>query len=189
MNEEQQRIRSYLQAQAAKLSVPELVAKVRADQEQVRVAALAVPPARFATRPADGAWSADEVLAHVVESGAAVAAAIRAVLDGGRPPERLTDQIRQARPSSSAPLPRAGEGCPEGGVRVAGDAAAWLEKLCADREALFARVLRADPGARLDVRWQHPFFGDLNWREWLLFLRLHDLDHARQLQAIAAALG
>lgn len=168
MDEEQQRIRSYLQAQAAKLSVPELVAKVRADQEQVRVAALAVPPARFAMRPADGAWSANEVLAHVVESGAAVAAAIRAVLDGGRPPERLADRVQTARRST---------------------ALVWWQRLVADREALFARVLRADPDARLDVRWQHPFFGGLNWREWLLFLRLHDLDHARQLQAIAAALG
>ena len=31
--------------------------------------------------------------------------------------------------------------------------------------------------------------GALNWREALLFLRLHDLDHAGQLQKIAAALS
>jgi hypothetical protein len=24
----------------------------------------------------------------------------------------------------------------------------------------------------------------LSWREWLLFMRVHDLDHMRQLQAI-----
>ncbi len=169
MNEEQQRIRSYLQAQAAKLSVPELVAKVRADQEQVRIAALAVPPARFATRPADGGWSANEVLAHVVESGAAVAAAIRAVLDGDRPPERLADRVRATVPRRTPMV--------------------WWQALVADREALFARVLRAAADERLAVRWQHPFFGNLNWREWLLFLRVHDLDHARQLQRIAAALA
>ena len=31
-------------------------------------------------------------------------------------------------------------------------------------------------------------FGPLNWRETLLFMRLHDLDHAGQLETIAAAL-
>lgn len=32
-------------------------------------------------------------------------------------------------------------------------------------------------------------FGPLTWRETLLFTRLHDLDHAGQLQKIAAALA
>jgi hypothetical protein len=30
-------------------------------------------------------------------------------------------------------------------------------------------------------------FGPLNWREALLFMRLHDLDHAGQLQKNTAA--
>ncbi|MFN8559522.1 MAG: hypothetical protein U0531_20010 [Dehalococcoidia bacterium] len=42
---------------------------------------------------------------------------------------------------------------------------------------------------RLDATWTHQFFGDLNWRARPLFLRIHDLDHARQLTAIAAALA
>jgi len=53
---------------------------------------------------------------------------------------------------------------------------------------LFARVLRAAPDAALDRRIEHGMFGPLTWREALLFLRLHDLDHAGQLQKIAAAL-
>jgi hypothetical protein len=32
-------------------------------------------------------------------------------------------------------------------------------------------------------------FGPLTWRETLLFTRLHDLDHADQLQKIATAFG
>jgi hypothetical protein len=66
---------------------------------------------------------------------------------------------------------------------------AWWDELSRDRDALFARVLSADPGANLDPRIEHPFFGRLNWRETVLFLRLHDLDHAGQLARIAAALG
>ena len=46
---------------------------------------------------------------------------------------------------------------------------------------LFERALTADPDARLEDTVEHPFFGPLNWRETLLFIRLHDLDHAGQL--------
>jgi len=28
----------------------------------------------------------------------------------------------------------------------------------------------------------------MNWREWFLFARVHTLDHARQIQAIATTL-
>jgi hypothetical protein len=41
--------------------------------------------------------------------------------------------------------------------------------------------------SRLEATIPHPFFGALNWRETLLFLRLHDLDHTGQLQKVAAA--
>jgi hypothetical protein len=41
--------------------------------------------------------------------------------------------------------------------------------------------------ARLEATIPHPFFGALNWRETLLFMRLHDLDHAGQLTKVGAA--
>jgi len=69
---------------------------------------------------------------------------------------------------------------------------ATREQMLADiealRERLIAVVLRSDPNAHLDIVWGHNEFGNMNWREWLLFARVHTLDHARQLQAIAAAL-
>ena len=167
-NDEELRIRSYLQAQAAKLSTADLLAKVRTDQDQLRAGAEAVPPDRFYDQPTEGEWSANEVLAHVVEYGADVVSCIRRVLDGGgAPPPRPTDAIRRNPPRRTA--------------------AEWWERLGRDRAALFERVGRAAGDEYLDVTWPHPSFGDLNWREWLLFIRLHDLDHARQLQAIAEA--
>lgn len=62
----------------------------------------------------------------------------------------------------------------------------WWERLMRERTALFARVMRADPDAHLDRAIEHGMFGALNWREPLLFLRLYDLDHAGQLENIAA---
>lgn len=166
-DEEFARIRGYLQAQAAKLSIPELADKVRSDMEQLRQAIEAVPAGRFATAPADGEWSANEVLAHLTETTREVIRAINSVVEDGTQPPPIPDQIR------GTDEVRSGE--------------QWWQELVGDREAFLARVRQAKGDEHLDVTWDHRMFGPLNWREWLLFLRLHDLDHARQLQDIAAA--
>jgi hypothetical protein len=54
------------------------------------------------------------------------------------------------------------------------------------REPLLARVLEAKGDEHLDAKVTHTTFGDFSWREWLLFMRVHDLDHMRQLQANAS---
>jgi hypothetical protein len=169
MNEEQARIRSYLVAQGAKLTPAAIVEKVQAAMADLRAAAVAVPPARFAERPAPEEWSGNDVMAHVVAADGYFGGGIRDAL-AGRPP---------------APRPTRGEveGAP---LRTA---QAWYETLARQRDALFAEVLAADPAAAADRRIEHPMFGPLSWRETLLFTRLHDLDHAGQLQKIAAALG
>ena len=169
MTEEQQRIRSYLTAQAAKLAPADIVDKVRAAMGEVRSAAFAIPAARFCERPGPDQWSANEVMAHVVSAGAHFADGIVRILDG--------------RPSGPPAVDRIEPGAPER------SAAAWWTELEADRERLFERVRRADARARLEETIPHRMFGPLNWRESLLFLRLHDLDHAGQLAQIAAALG
>lgn len=169
LTEEQLRIRGYLQTQAAKLSIPDLIEKVRTDQEQVRTAAFAVAAGRFGDRPAASEWSANEVMAHVVEGATRLDAAIRSVVDSGAIPPRLEDTITPHVP-----------------VRPA---AAWWDELVAARNRLFERLATARGDEHLDITWQHPFFGLLNWREWFLFLRIHDLDHARQMQNITAALA
>ncbi|MBK9341723.1 MAG: hypothetical protein IPN07_01475 [Dehalococcoidia bacterium] len=50
-------------------------------------------------------------------------------------------------------------------------------------------MLQAKGDEHLDVKMTHSWFGEFSWREWFLFMRVHDLDHMRQLQAIAAALS
>lgn len=51
-------------------------------------------------------------------------------------------------------------------------------------DVTYAHVEDAEPDANLDVKWRHPAFGDLNWREWFLFIRIHSRDHAQQLQTM-----
>lgn len=161
---EADRIRGYLQAQAAKLSIPDLTGKVRDDMQQFREALSAVPPERFTERPSDGDWSANEIASHLLETSRSVSQGICSVLDSGSLPPAIADQMRRT-----------------GDVR---DADEWWDLLLSDREATLARVNRATGNEHLDVKWPHGVFGDLNWREWLLFMRVHDLDHARQLQSV-----
>ena len=168
MTDEQARIRSYLTAQGAKLSPAEIVEKVRAAMDQVRAAAHTIPDHRFDERPAAEEWSANEVMAHVVKAGRHFGDAIVRLIDG-LPAGGVRDQIERDVPSRSADD--------------------WWATLEQDRAALFARVEGAEPAGRIADTVEHPFFGPLNWRETLLFMRLHDLDHAGQLQKIAAALA
>ena len=165
MNDEARRIRSYLQAQGAKLSPPEIVMKVRDAMADVRTALFAVPTARFTTRPSPEAWSANEVMAHVVTAGAHFGGGIVRILDGGTVDRTIVDRIEPGVPERNADE--------------------WWSILERDRALLFERVERADPVAHLDRTITHNMFGPLNWREALLFVRLHDLDHAGQLRQIS----
>jgi uncharacterized damage-inducible protein DinB len=169
VTDEQLRLRSYLQAQGAKLAPPELVEKVRGAMGQLRESATSVPAARFNERPATDEWSANEVMAHVVTTGGRFAERMVSALDGQAQGAPVADVIERGAPEHTAEE--------------------WWSTFAAAREALFARVLSADPAAHPERVIEHPFFGALNWREALLFLRLHDLDHAGQLQKIAAALS
>ena len=167
-SEEALRIRGYLTAQGAKLSPEQLIGKVEEAMARLREAATAVPAARFTDPPAPGEWSANEVMAHVVEADRRFGGAIVRLLDG-IPGGGVRDQLERDVPRRSA--------------------SEWWATLNEDRAALFARVGAADPQSALEATVEHPFFGPLNWRETLLFMRLHDLDHAGQLQKIAAALA
>ena len=168
MSEEERRIRGYLEAQGAKLTPAQIVEKVRAAMTALYEAAAAVPPARFHDRPAPDEWSANEVMAHVCDAGAHFGDGIVRALDGTAPPPHPARPAAEAAPRRSLDE--------------------WWRLLVRDRSALFARVLAADAGAHLEQDIDHGMFGALNWRETLLFLRLHDLDHAGQLQKTATAL-
>ena len=167
--EEVARVRSYLASQSMRRTPEQLVEALREAQRQFVAATAAVPDADFRRVPGEGEWSAVDVLAHVRRIAAFDERSICGVIERGDQPPNVDDVLEQA---------------PTNATR---------EQLLADiealRERLIAVVLQADPQAHLDIVWGHNEFGNMNWREWLLFARVHTLDHARQMQAIAAGLA
>ncbi len=163
------RVGNYLIAQANKLSIADLVEKVRNDTTPLREAATIVPARRFNDRPADGEWSAAEVWTHILEMNEHGATAITGIIESGELPESARDTISGQTRAGFA------------------DGEQYYKAYLQRRENLLARVLGAKGDEHLDVKINHMMFGDLSWREWLLFMRVHDLDHLRQLQSIAAA--
>jgi hypothetical protein len=168
LDPEARRIRGYLVAQGGKLGLPELVDKLRRDAAPLREAAGRVPAGRFHEPPEAGEWSAAQVFTHVLEMTVHGHAAVDAIVTGERPPPGVRDAV---------------SGVVWGDLRTAEDYWRTFEEL---REPFYASVLRARGDEHLDVTLPHPTFGPLNWREWLLFMRIHDQAHIRQIEDIAA---
>jgi len=167
--EEVARVRSYLASQAMKRTSEQLVDALREAHQQFLTATAAVPDDDFRTIPKEGEWTAADVLAHVCAIAAFDERSICGVIERGEQPMDVEDALEKA-PSS-----------------------AKREQLLTDieryRERLIAVVLKADPQAHPDIVWGHREFGKMNWREWLLFARVHTLDHTRQMQSIAAVVS
>lgn len=159
------RVRSYLASQAMKRTPAQLVEALREAHQQFLAAAATVPDPLFRVAPGNEEWSAADVMGHMLIIAAIDESAIPGVIERGEQPPDINDLISPA----PADLTRQ-------------QMLAELERL---RERLIASVLQADPTAHLDILWGHNEFGHMNWREWLLFARVHTLDHTRQMQSIA----
>lgn len=166
--EEVARVRSYLASQSLRRSPIQIVQALQEAHQQFLAALSAVPEALSRTVPREGEWSALDVLLHMRTMAAFDLSAISTVLEHGAPPPAIRDVIIPAPQDATRPM-----------------LLADLERL---RSQLIALVLQADPEAHLGITWGHPEFGTMHWREWLLFARVHTLDHARQIQAIATTL-
>lgn len=159
-----ERIRGYLQQQAAQKDVSDLFGRVREGMDDLIAAARAVPAGKLETHPPGDDWAPLDCMQHAVQSNIQVAEDVLHVALTGA---------------------RQGNGEPT----LQRDRDTLIAAQEASLESLWAHVSEADPAANLHVTWEHPFFGELNWREWLLFLRIHARDHAGQLAAMREALG
>lgn len=153
------RIRHYLQAGTADASIEDIITRVEEGVAELASAALSFSQSSFTAKCGEQEWTPAETLNHVISWNMTCARQVLWVALGGELPAAQAETLPTGRE----------------------------ELLAVHREALdslYAHVREADPTTFLDITWQHPFFGELNWHEWLLFIRLHSLDHARQLASM-----
>ncbi|MDP2947978.1 MAG: DinB family protein [Chloroflexota bacterium] len=157
------RVVSYLAHQGRKdvSAIVELI-----EEERRRLAELLedVSEEQAGFAPSAGQWSIREIVRHVVgtERGAIQ---IIARLAGAGEPSAETDGV------------------------IGQSLAELRSELAEVRGQLLEVVGRVNPHTNLEARHDHPFFGPLSWKEWLAFQRVHDRDHAAQIEAVEGEEG
>lgn len=153
----------WLRAEAANRSIENIFSLVREEMDALYAAIRAIPGDAMNLSPTSDEWSPIRTLQHAVQANVQIAEDILNVCLTG---------IRPGNPEPELPS----------------DAETLIAKQQEMNDSLWAHVSFADPGAFLDVTWPHMFFGELNWREWLLFLHMHAWDHRNQIEALGEKL-
>ena len=157
-------VRAWLQSDAGSRSIDDIHAYVLEKYDAFFDAVRAAPGRPAAAGTDASEWDADQVLKHLAEWNAQVGEDILHVC--------LTGE----RPGNPAPV-------------FEGDRESLIQQQQQSLESVYAHVTAAEPDAFLDVTWPHPFFGELNWREWFLFLGVHAIDHTGQVGERSGAAG
>ena len=157
------RVRSYIRHQAAK--PPDAIATLVEDSQQRLLAAFVACDRGVAERkPAPDEWSMHDLMRHVISAEAGVSSAI----------ERLSRGDAPATPRRA-------------GMQPADDGASYDELIARLRttNAQLIEIIRSlPPDADVTTTALHPFFGELNCREWAAFQRIHDEDHIQHAAKI-----
>lgn len=157
-----ERIVSYIRHQAAKPT--EAIAALVADSQGRLVEVVSGCDEAAASRsPGPDEWSMRELVRHVIAAERGVTALVETLARSQRPQgERRTGSM-------------------------AGDApyTTLLGELRATNERMLAAIRGLPAETDLVATAAHPFFGELNCKEWAAFQRVHDEDHIQHARKIA----
>ena len=166
-DELRERLLSYVSHQVAK--GPESIrGTIQKGHDQLLGVIDGLSEQQAAFKPDADTWSVVEVLRHVVDAKQRNVEWCAALARG----ETIAAAAQPGRTGDE--LPSLAE------ARSALDAA---------HDELLAFVATLSPETNLEARFEHPIFGPLNCQEWAVFQRVHDGDHAQQVEQIRAAPG
>ena len=159
-DEARQTVISYL-AHQGKKDVSAIVEVIERERRRLVgvLADLSQEQAEFV--PSAGQWSIRDVAEHVVAAERGVVEVIARLAGVAAPPEWT---------------PAAGQSLTK-----------LRSHLTAVRSELLDLTQRLPQDGNLDAKHEHPFFGPLNWKEWLAFQRVHDGDHIEQIEAVRSS--
>jgi hypothetical protein len=166
------RVSGYIRHNATK-EPPAIRGFVQQGHQQLATLLDAMSEEQAAFKPGPDDWSVLELLAHVVTAKRGVA--------------RICERLGRGEQVANF----GGEGEEQDGVtRVAFASLAEARRgMDAAHDALLAFIDGPLAAAGLTPRYGHFLFGDLNCREWAVFQRVHDGDHAGQITQITSARG
>ena len=167
-DEVKDKVLSYIKHQAAK-SAPALRDVVQRGHDQVMGLLAGMSDEQAGFKPSAEEWSVFEVLQHAAEAGRRTARGCVALAAGGE-----LNKIERVGQIRNEPFTSLGQ------ARAALDAA---------HQELLDFVDSLSPETNVEALLDHPFFGSLNCREWAAFQRVHDGDHAGQIEQITSAAG
>jgi hypothetical protein len=156
------KIRAWIQSEAKK-ALAEIQSYVLARANELYAAVNAVSEESLLTQ-LDEDWSPIDALKHLVEWNWQVGEDV------------LHVSLMGTRPANPPPVFEADR---------AGLIVCQRESL----DSVWAHVSAADPASFLDLTWPHPFFGELNWREWYFFIGVHCYDHTGQIKTMHESLS
>ena len=157
-------------------------------------AALLAEAARFddealARVPAEGRWSAAEILEHLALIEHLVARVVGALATGAALPPAAPAPPRRLSPWRTTDRSFR----VEAPVRVRPRGGKSRAELLADLDASRAALLTVMSGLRAhgipETRYVHPFLGDYDALDWIAYLAYHDDRHRQQMAEIRGASG
>ena len=164
-----------------------IIEKLARAQNKLLRAADTVPAGSWKTHPRVGAWSAVEVIAHVMIIERTVVGAADRIFTKTPKQTPLLKRLRLPFALAEVRVVRMKTPIP------------MDPELLREKEVMFAELrevrgrtlalIEETRGRDLSVyRWRHPFLGSLNAYEWFSFLASHQIRHEKQMREIAANL-
>ena len=160
-SDEGERVRSYLLSQGETYTFAEIWVRFAKARIALIDSVSEVDQSQADFRPDVDEWSISEVLDHLVISSGRVSEIVAALSRGATPSPGRIDPPRE----------ETSLGIDELRERLTLDSLRWS-----------ALVERLPPAPSTVLTAPHPFFGELHARAWLLFQRVHDMDHAGQVE-------
>ena len=160
-SDEAERVRSYLLSQGEKYTFAEIWVRFAKARVVLIDAVVDVGQEQADFRPDADEWSISEVLNHVLTSSGRISEIVDALANGNTPVPGRIDPPREETSQSIDEL---------------------RERLTLDSLRWSALIERLPSAPSTDLTAPHPTFGELHARAWLLFQRIHDMDHAGQVE-------
>ena len=164
LNEEEQRVRSYLVSQGEQRDWVDLWPRFIAERGALLRATERVSDEQADFKPEAESWSIREIVTHVLSTSRGGLRRIEDLaagreltsVEGSRTPEKFT----------------------------------MLRRHLTEHSVRYASLLeRLPPTPNYTQTAPHGNFGELNCRSWFVFERVHDTDHLNQIEAVKAADG